>query len=407
MTRKIIFLVFLLLPGIPLPAVETACVIASTQDILACALKNHPDIIRSETAAERDHMLVKMARQRPNPEITSKVVTGTNDSPVNLATETTLFHTLELGWKRGARIHQARALGELADAGLLETREEVSFNMVLALNRLRQIRAEKEFLAEAVSTFGKIIRQFKSRSLLPPEQEISLSVFEVARGDYELQKNVLLDDERELITFVELGTGTSFDKIKKFLPNPKKRWPEIVDKAGEGKASAIQKAEAELKKAKASLQAARRDIWPDMKMGPTVETEKRGRETEWIAGGSVSFPIPLLSLNSGTRAFARLDRAQAKSGLETVLKKTAFERANALQRYRASVADLSRVKTGLEKHRRIEALFEKGFVSSPLVIEAHRQLIDTTKNIHQREIVALEALWRIYIIDGTVFGEKI
>jgi cobalt-zinc-cadmium efflux system outer membrane protein len=44
-------------------------------------------------------------------------------------------------------------------------------------------------------------------------------------------------------------------------------------------------------------------------------------------------------------------------------------------------------------------------VSSSLVIEAHRQLVDFTRQKHQSEMETVRSLWRIYALEGRLLAE--
>ncbi len=59
-----------------------------------------------------------------------------------------------------------------------------------------------------------------------------------------------------------------------------------------------------------------------------------------------------------------------------------------------------------EKHKQIERHFFNGMISSSLVIEAHRQLIEFEQKRNESEREAIEALGSIFIIDNQ-FAEVI
>ncbi len=390
------------------------CAFKKTQDILDCALQNHPEVVQSKASLERDLALKKIARQRPNPELESKIISGNEAGTSVLTTETSLLHTLELGGKRKFRIREALAQGELAQASLLESQELTALNTVLALYRLRQIRSELAYIKESLTTFDRILRQFKSRPLLPPEQAVSLSVFDLAKQEYQLREKSLLEEEQGLETFLEVATGTSFSKIAGFLPEQKRSWPKISLAVDEKNAvvtsgSEIKKAEADLKKAEAGLKLAKSNAWPDFKLGPTVETGTLGHKDSVAVGGSVAIPLPLLNLNRGEKAYAALEKARAFSSLEHTRKKVSSERIKQVKRYQNAVQVLSRVhfQDLNQKHHEVERFFDKGLVPSSLVIESHRQLLEITKSFHEQELTAIDSLWRVYVIDGEIFERKL
>lgn len=385
------------------------CTFTTTQDILTCALRNHPDIIDAQTAIDRDQALQTIAKARPNPELESKVVSGSADGQTVIDSETSLFHILELGGKRRARVEQAIAQGQLTSVAQLEIKERVALTTVLSLYRLNQIQNELSLVQESLSTFDHIFRQFKSRPLLPPEQEVSLSVFELATEDYKLKKTELLSEKQDLESFLEIATGSSFLAMERLLPKEKREWPFPGTSTAFASAD-IKKAESELGLSEATLNLAKRNAWPDFKIGPTIETQNQSDDTVLTAGASLSIPLPILNRNQGEKEYAALDRVRVSTALRAVQAKTAAEREKQVKRYQSAVASLSQAKSRgnlNEKHHEVERFFEKGLVPSSLVIESHRQIFDITKSLHTQELTARDALWRLYIIDGRALEERL
>ncbi len=386
------------------------CEFKKAQDILECTVRNHPEVTQSEAARERDIALQKVARQRPNPELESKILTTTDNGASLLSTETSLFHTVEAGGKRKARVRQALAQGELATASFQESKELVTLNTVLSLYRLRQIRSEIQFLDESMQTFDRILKQFRSRPLLPPEQEVSLSLFDLGKEDYRLKKKALVEEGESLKTFLEIATGHTFEEMKGLLPEPKKSWPKIsASENPDFKNSELKKAAAEMNLSRANLSLAKSQAWPDFKIGPTIETTDLGNDTQMTVGGSLSLPLPLFNRNRGNKTYAALDQKRATLNLESVQRKTAAERAKQWKRYKTALQGTPQIpaKDLENKHHQVDTFFTKGLVPSSLVIEAHRRIFDIKKSFHEQELTALDALWRIYIIDGRLSEEKL
>ena len=378
---------------------EHNCSIQKTQDILTCALKNYPDVINTGLSVDRDAALINIAMQRPNPELESKWVTG--------GMETSLFHTLELGGKRTARIRQARAQVSLTQSKLLAAKEQVTLNTVLAFYRLRQIRAELNVLQEASSTFSRILSRFRSRPLLSPEQEVSLSLFHMAKDEAKLQQASLVAEETNLASYLTVATGLPYSQLKRWLPPPKAAWPKLNSSEEASWLNAeVKSAQAELDLAQTNIKLAKSKAWPDFKVGPTVEMENFTGNDQTSVGGSFSLPLPILSQNRGEIAYAKRDQLRANTNLEAVLRKNALERLKQVQRYQHALQGLrlvSSLGSLSAKHHEIEQFFEKGLVPSSLVTESHRQFFEIIQQRHEQELTALDALWRVYIIDGHIF----
>lgn len=394
-------------------AQSTECTIKSSQDIVACALMRHPEITQAQAIVEREKSLKAIARQRPNPEIESKVVTGEIAGNPALSTETSLLHTLELGGKRKFRIHHAEAQKEVAFAELLKSKESAVLNTVLTLYRLRQIKTELSLIQESLTAFGKIQQQYKSHPILTPEQDVSVSVFGMAQDELNLQKTALLEEQTGLQSFLEIATARPYVSLQNYLPAHKNHWPQInvtekeVNHTSSGE---MKKADTDLTLARSNLEVAKSKSWPDLKIGPTVETDNRDSEPPVRAGISFSLPLPLFHHNQGEKNYASLEVARALVQYDSTQQKVISERAKQSKRYERALGILKRIrstKTLSQKHHEIEAYIDRGVVPSSLVIESHRQIFEISRSRHEQELAALDALWRIYIIDGRILQEKL
>lgn len=392
---------------------EDMCLVRTPQDILDCALQKHPDVVNAQAEKFRDEKLINIAKQHPNPELESRILGGQSADDTNFNTETSLLHTLELGGKRRSRIGQAKVLAEKSGIELKRNKEEVALQTVLTLYRLRQIKSELGRIDETLGTFNKILSTFKSRPKLAPEQSVSQSSFNLAREDYKLKKVSLIQEQANLLAWLEVATGISSQTILRHLPSPKAKWPQIPEAMESDKLSnsTVELARSDKNLTEKNVSIAKSKAWPDLKIGPSVDTESLdngGRR--WLGGVNFSVPLPILSLNRGEKAFAKADQLRAQTNLELVIRKTESERALQLKRYQAASKALrssQSVNRLAAEHQNIEDFFEKGLVSSTLVIETHRQLYDITQTRHEQELTSVDALWRLYILDGRLMEEKI
>lgn len=411
MKFRILFIVaYLLLLGASRSTQAEPCPLKRSQDILTCVISRHPDVREAEVSVQRDRMLKKTAGQRVNPEIETKVVTGDTDAGRILNTETTLFHTMELGGKRRAGLRQAEAQGELTSVSLIQARENAVLQTVLAANRLRQIRVEKSLIGQTQGTFSRILTRFRFRPFLSPEQQVSLRVFETGRQEMTYKMASLIQEEASLKISLEVALGVPFRQFARLLPGPRSRWP--MPPRGSIKteaSSSVRQASAELELARANAKIAKSKAWPDVRLGPTVETERQAGDTHVLAGASLQLPLPLFSQNRSGRAYARLEEQRAQIRQASVRLKTAAERENQLIRYRNALKALGSIRTpvGSETDQNIDDLFERGLVPGSLMIEAGRQALELTRMRHEQELAALDALWRMIIIDGKLSEGKL
>lgn len=97
---------------------------------------------------------------------------------------------------------------------------------------------------------------------------------------------------------------------------------------------------------------------------------------------------------------------RAEQSLELRKRELGQQRKILLNQYQKSSKALkeSVSLTDIEKkHKSVERQFERGVISSSLVIEAHRQMVDFTKSQNELELNALESLWRLKALDGSLF----
>lgn len=392
---------------------QEICAVSSTQDILACALNQHPDVINAQAEKNRADKLIDIAKQRPNPELEGKILGGQSVDDTKLNTETSLLHTLELGGKRKSRINQAQVLAEKSGINLTRNKEEVALQTVLSLYRLRQIKSELGRIEKTLATFNKILATFKGRPKLTPEQEVSKTSFNLVRDNYRLKQITLIQEQAGLLAWLEVSTNVSEQIILRYLPPPKIKWPEFPTSTEPDKLSnsTVDLARAEKHLAEKNLSVAKSKAWPDPKIGPSFDTESLDTGgTRWLGGVNFSVPLPLLNLNRGEKAFAKADQLRAQANLELVIRKTESERTLQLKRYQAAMKALRSSRSvsalGVE-YQNIGDFFEKGLVPSTLVIETHNQLYEITRTRNEQELAGVDALWRLYIINGRVLDAKL
>ncbi len=392
-------------------AAQDSCgAVKSAQDILNCAVSHHPDVQISEEALKRDQTLKKIAKQVQNPEIEAKVLSGHSNSDSVVNTELNLSQAIELGGKRKNRIKQALATASFTQAQVLESKELTALNTVLALHRLRQIRSELAAVNEGLTTFQHIIEHFKSRPKLAPEQEVSSTVFKLSSDDYKLKKAKLIQEQASLQKFLELATGLSLATIQKQLPSSRHQWPKFnIDKNGTQN-SELAKAQAEKTIADANLKLAKSNAWPDFKIGPSLTTQSGIPGNNTAAGVNVSLALPIFSLNKGGIDYAKRDSHRAGLSYQLTLTKKENERAQLLLSYQSALQSLGQLRLSgnmQAEHKNMEDYYEQGLVSSSLVIETHRQIFEVTESKNQQELTAIDALWRLYILDGKLFDAKL
>lgn len=394
-------LFFLLIPE----GGQAACAeIHSARQLLQCAETEAPEVKKLRNEHGSALAKVGAASAWPNPALEWKSVSGKAESQSE--TEISLSIPIEVGVRSAkkeiaeSRLSQAEM--EMRSAGL-----EARGQAWLKLHRLRQLLHEIEVLEESIATFGKLLSQFSGRKGLSPEQEISISVFRMAKSEADLKKAEGMDELAALETYFGLNTGKSLAEVKLHLPPSPKIWPDIKIASAE-KSPRYQASLAELKAAEGELRLAQRESWPALTIGPAMKIVKESGRSDHLYGFSVGLPLPLFSLNGGNRAVASAGVQAAETGRASALVSEDLKRRELSRQYESSVTVLKETLSHQEiekKHADVERLFLRGIVPSSLVIEAHRSFVDLEKARNERELKALAALTEIYALDGKKVDE--
>ncbi|MBS1961356.1 MAG: TolC family protein [Bdellovibrionales bacterium] len=330
-----------------------------------------------------------------NPEFGVDYLSGNSFGDVQREANASLLFTLELGGKRSARAMVLNAEGLTLKADAFDQRITALTELGGAVLRLHQLQREKAVLEESLETFRGIIRLYRSRGQLPPEQRVSLNAFELITLDYGKR---LLENEAELVRvqvrtqrlFGENSKGQSLD-ISKFTVDLKvasRTLDEWIENTPE-----MLRLRSEQRKAEGEFAMARAETWPDLKIGPSIKQVTSGPISYNMAGFAVSFPIPILSWNGALRTSREITEKRVQA-------KAKWEAQDVRSQYSATLTQLEKIATLLRetpaeadiqrKHGTTESFFQRGLVSGALIIEAHRSLVDYYQTKHGLERQFLE-----------------
>lgn len=376
----------------------------SSNNILKCALQNSSNIQLQKSSVAVGVKAIDAASQRPNPELELETI---KNSDSDFTTSVKLLHPFELGGKRSARINAAKNKKTILEIGVLKEQEEVAVETVLNLYRLRQIETELGVIKEILNSFDKVSRQYQSAKYLNPEQEASLAIFKLAFEENKLKENFLINKKKSLVTDLEQATGTDIKVTNNILPKFKKDWPELLhsDLAG----SDIQALKSNVANAQTEYELEKSQAWSNIAIGPKIE-RTTGVIDETMYGVALSLPLPLYQTNQGNRARALEEVRRSELALD--LNKQNLGRQKSLL-YEVYEQSSSSIKTSFNqnsieaRHSNIHKLIQKGFISTSLVIELHRQILDFYQTLHEQELQGVEALWRIYTLEGRILTEEL
>jgi hypothetical protein len=386
------------------PELNSCPTLKSPKDLYQCALVNHPDFKSAALTMDAAEASKEKVTRWPNPELSMKSVNGDvageNVGSTELAVS---LDITELLVKRPALSQLGRSEQKALSVEAHEREFSSKLQIIKFLHRYRQILDEIELLNEALGTFQKIEGQLKSRRARGPDQEITLSLVELAQGDYELRKNHVSIEKSEIEANFKGIFGDSFELKKELLPKFKLNWPKISNAQVSKQTFELQKMEAEKDRLDAEKSIAVSESWPKLSAGPVIERSTEGPTQNSSYGFNLTVDLPIFSWNAGARSLAEKNRLRSQYAYEYALKKADLEKRLLVQRYESAVESLKRATSAAslkQKHSRIDSLFRQGLTSGSNVIEAHRQITEFTESQHEHEITALESLMYLKLLSG-------
>jgi outer membrane protein, heavy metal efflux system len=404
---------FLILFSVLSFADESCPEFSNANDVLSCVLNTHPEIRHAHLGVLAAEAGQGAAALIPNPEIDSNGGLGRSLGDQLINSQIALMQRIELGGKRGARIEKAVAMTSLSMADKTAVMERVALETVTQLYRLRHIRMESDILQNISNQLKKAERFLKTKPLLTPEQQISLTLFYYAETQTDIENRTLqaeTESIRRLLSY-SLGRELKIDELAKILPSEKKTWPEMgsVEK-NSLKGSVMLRANAFLEDSKAMLSIEQGKAWPDLEIGPFIQLQRTGALEQNTYGLGLRFALPIFHMNGPGKEAAIKGVEQANLGIEFTSSQQMITRDVWVNKYKIALQSLKdpEMKSLIaKKYDKINALFDRGLISGALVLESFRQILEVNRRINSQELAAIDALWRIFAIDGKLVQEKI
>lgn len=389
---------------------HSQCTLDDTNQVLDLVKKNHPTLRFNKSKIEMFEKRIDTARQRPNPELDLESTVGDSIEGDIYTTSVSLKHTFELGGKRRSRINMAKQLldADINQAG--DQNEDAIVDTVKRLYRLRQVYQLIPLYEESLGSFRKILKTKKGRNSLSPEQRVEFETLELAANDYKLKLSQLNSDKIRLSKHLNFFMGSDCTIPQKILPKDINLNENFNNKVNLENYSKLKVARSNYKLAQANLSFEKANSYPDIQIGPIYEYESVNVRNTNTIGISLTMDLPILNVNSGGRASAAKQVVSASINLKSIEDESKLDLESWVARYnrfKKSLKATISMNQLEKKHQRIESLFRRGIISTSLIIESHRQLIEFTKTRFEFEIGAIEALWNIYKINGQINSKKL
>lgn len=313
-----------------------------------------------------------------------------------------LSQPIELGGKREARRMLRKAA---AQTSALETEQLIADKVLRTLELTKEIE-EKQSLdnlyEEALHSFEAILKRLDKLPGLSFEKQIEKEALELAVADHQFKHDFLESTLKELRLEREslLGKETDLDSkvVTSFFamsaPSDQTKLA-LAMRLNQSKVSLF---ESDVKLQKSSL-------WPDLEVGATVSELKENSVTDRRFGLSLSFDLPLWNRNSREITRANLELGYAKQsqlvGAQSLKNELQSNRIK-LAILKKSIARNERSRSLEARHQKAEELFKKGVISTGLIIEVHRQLIELRTSLAEAELEYLQTFWRVQMLSGNL-----
>lgn len=377
-----------------------------TQDVVACLKRQSPEAKKLEADDVEAGGLLRSSTQWANPILEFENTEGKSIDGTAGESRVRLSQSIEIGGKRSAR----RALGQSQMEALRASnrigQDRVHIESILKLVRYRQVLTEIAVLEEALTTYEKVDRQFRSRPKLSPDQQVNAGIFNLALGDsrHKLAKRMAI--KRQFETYFKTIPDFDLTKAKPYLPKRLRKWPSTDEKKLDITQSPQFKiVETEFKRSEAEWALARSHAWPDPTLSLIASNNVNGAYEYKSYGFAISFPLPVLNLNGGEKMQAAAAKTRAEIDSRVSMQSLESEKLNLLENYKSFVLALERapdLKETEKTHQVTESLFYQGVIAGSLVIEAHRQILEFTESQNELEIETLDSLFQIYALDGSL-----
>ncbi len=406
-TKKYLFILILITAAASLSAGETRNKrqnSISWQKVAISAAENHPDIKSLFFRYKEVRGGEVKAAALPNPEADSKIMYNFDGG--SLEGEVTLSQKLELGGKRGARIREARSSSKKYFLALKIKQDETIAETILLLNRLHQIKKEEEVLNETKQTMDHLTARLRRFPRLTPELKISRSLYRMTQEESGRNAALLTAEREEIIGRLKRWTGLPENNLQNISLSGINSLS-AVENHLPAKSPRLALLREDISLAKAALDRENAEAIPDIGIGPSFSGSGTGSNREIAAGVSLSLPIPILNLNKGGRKIARARVESSKQNHTIQESRLKALRKNLLQRYTRlkAISGAADKRQYDSDHQSLHSQMNRGIISPSIIIEYHRQSLESIKSRYALQQEVLKLYWTIRTLDGTALKE--
>jgi cobalt-zinc-cadmium efflux system outer membrane protein len=398
-------LLILLLPSLARSEEGHDCANPTTSTAFVdCALTHDRRVLETRLEYEKAVAVRKAAGLWANPVLDGEALYPPTGEP-GYRTSAGLLQPLALSGWRGHAVRSADYRVAAARIRLEAVRWQVAAETMIGLVRLRQAGAEMVMLEAAGRMCDVALDKSGKLAFLTDEQDTARQAFiwrrEAIRSRASRLKNEVLELKEKLTLSIGGRPPREWDCPVPFRTD----WPGWPVPMDASPAIAGLKAEAEA--AKEDLKGARAGMWPDVSVGPFMETEPgtgaQGNTTDW--GARISLALPLFDRNQGRIAEAGAERKRAEEYLSAGQLTTTSRLKSLESRYKICVERLreygSSILQGKDFIETIKSRYTSGRVSASVVLEAIGSYLEAVEETHGLERETYATFWEGTYLSGS------
>ncbi len=399
----IIFLFFLLLNGQYLQARTRQ--MYSIQDLVKKMDTHHPDLIQLRMQQKQLQADMRTAREIPNPELNTKVLSGTDQfAPGG---EYSLMQSIRLGGKSQALIKHASVRQKLFRANYQLARLNKTKELILLIRRIQQITEELANIDESIATFRRLVENYRRLPRLSPNKKTVQDLYISLISENTMTQNALRNKRNEMVSRLQFIIGVKNISHADIKPL-RLQWPK--KQAWQGRGPLLKMAELDINQAQAQLNMTLSRMWPDLKVGPVLQHDPGGGASSLQTGFAFSINLPLYHRNNGIHEKAKYILQWKQKQLLIVRRRVHLMHSSMRQSYQSTRALLLSIQKKLQdqtQHKRLHIYIRRGLIDPSIIIEVHRQHLSLLRTYHQNEMRALSLLCSLHSLEGKIYiGEN-
>lgn len=266
---------------------------------------------------------------------------------------------------------------------------------------LKRLEARREILLETKETYSKLIQRYKRIPSRGPEQETSLAVIEIAKGETDLRLHALdVEESEKLYDLASLSGCSSISLPIKALA--KLKTPAWKDIEAPEASSRLKRLDAEIAAIERRQDVEIGSYTSDLSIGPMLiagHDEDRGRievgvAASYVLAGDRTRQLSMVRSSETKVQQVKIEQEKSQLHIGREAWKSQYHRATDAMKTGLTNEEITR------RHHKFEALFRSERISAALVIESHRQMLEHVVTYSELEAKAAEAYWNLRYLDG-------